>query len=142
MVKLGGIDAEYFQTLTIDNGQENDWRKPLANYMRIPTGWTDCKIKYRALSCVLIENELFKKTAEGVFLKCLRESEAYVAVSSVHSGACGAHKAGHKTEWILVHSGVYWTSMLKDFIEFAKGCQECHVHGAYNMFLQVNYMQL
>ena len=95
--------------------------------MRIPTGSTDRKIKYRALSYVLIENELFKKTAEGVLLKCLRESEAYVTVSSVHSGACGSHQEGQKMKWLLVHSGVYWPSMLKDCIEFAKGCQECEV---------------
>ena len=141
-MKLGGIDAENYQILTIDNGKVSDWRKPLVDYLRIPTGSTDHKIKYHALSYVLIENELFKKTTEGILLKCLGESEAYVAVSNVHSGACGAHQAGHKIKWILVRSGVYWPSMLKDCIEFAKGYQECQVHGAYNMFLQVNYMQL
>ena len=58
-MKLGGIDAENFQILAIDNGQENDWRKPLADYLHIPMGSTDHKIKYRALSHVLIENGLF-----------------------------------------------------------------------------------
>ena len=69
IVKLGAIDAENFQILTIDNGQENDWRKPLADYLRIPTGSTDRKIKYHTLNYVLIENELFKKTSAGVFFK-------------------------------------------------------------------------
>src|ERR1044072_9405814 len=32
-------------------------------------------------------------------------------------------------KWLLVRSDVYWSSMLKDCIEFAKGCQECQVHG-------------
>lgn len=76
-----------------------------------------------------MDNELFKKTSEGVLLKCLGESEAYIAVSSVHSGTCGAHQAGHKMKWLLMPSGVYWPSMLKDYIEFAKGCQECQMHG-------------
>ena len=66
----------------------------MVNYLRSPTGSTDHKIKYHALSYVLIENELFKKTSEGVLHKCLGESEAYIVVFNVHSGACGAHRAG------------------------------------------------
>ena len=52
----------------------------------------DFKVKYRALNYVIVGNDLFKKTAEGVLLKCLSESEAYLAVSHVHSGACGSQK--------------------------------------------------
>ncbi|XP_058774557.1 uncharacterized protein LOC131648845 [Vicia villosa] len=74
-------------------------------------------------------NELFKKTVEGVLLKYVGESGAYVSVSSVHSGSCGAHQAGHKMRWLLMCSGVYCPSMLKDCIEFARGYQECQLHG-------------
>jgi hypothetical protein len=73
-------------------------------------------------------NELFKKTPEGILLKCLGENKAYLALSSVHSGACGAHQAGHKMKWLLFKYGMYWPTMLKDCIEFAKGCQECQIH--------------
>ncbi|XP_058753067.1 uncharacterized protein LOC131626247 [Vicia villosa] len=113
----------------VDNGQQDDWRKPLVEYLCNPTGLTDRMIKYRALNFVLMGHELFKKTTEGVLLKCLRENEAYLAVSNVHSGACGAHQAGHKMKWTLMRSRVYWPSMLKDCIEFAKGCQQCQMHG-------------
>ncbi|XP_058760373.1 uncharacterized protein LOC131633700 [Vicia villosa] len=125
VIKLGAVDAENFEIFIVDNGQEDDWRKPLVEYLRSPTGSTDMKIKYRALNFILLENELFKKTSEGVLLKCLGESEAYLAVSNVHSGACGAHQVGHKIKWTLMRSRVYWPSMLKDCIEFAKGSQEC-----------------
>lgn len=80
------------------------------------------------LSYVVISNELFKKTHEGALLKCLGESEAYMEVSNVHSGACGAHQAGHKMKWLLFRQGFYWPTTLKDCIEFAKGCQGCQVH--------------
>jgi hypothetical protein len=49
-------------------------------------------------------------------------------VSNTHSGACGSHQAGHKMKLILFRQGVHWPSMLKDYIDFAKGCQECQVH--------------
>jgi len=51
-----------------------------------------------------------------------------LAVSNTHSGACGTHQAGHKMKWLLFRQGVYWPTMLKECIEFAKGCQECKKH--------------
>jgi len=77
---------------------------------------------------VIIGNELFKKTAEGILLKCINENEAYLAVSRVHSGACGSHQAGHKMKCLIFRQGLYWPSMLKDCIEFAKRCQDCQKH--------------
>lgn len=37
-------------------------------------------------------------------------------------------QVGHKMKWLLFRQGVYWPTMLKDCVEFAKGCQECQVH--------------
>ena len=73
-------------------------------------------------------NKLFRKMPEGVLLKCLGENEAYVATSEVHSGACGTHQAGQKMKWLLCRIGVYWPTMLKNCIEFAKSFQECQKH--------------
>ncbi|WJX12139.1 hypothetical protein P8452_02668 [Trifolium repens] len=121
-------NSEIFEIFAIDNLSDNDWRKQLVEYLRDPNGTTNRKIKYRALSYVIIGNELMKKTPEGVLLKCLSETEAYLAISDVHSGACGSHQAGHKMKWLLFRQGVYWPTILKDCIEFAKGCQECQRH--------------
>jgi hypothetical protein len=77
---------------------------------------------------VIIENELFKKSLEGVLLKCLSETKAYLAISNTHIGACGSHQAGDKMKWLLFRQGMYWLTMLKDFIEFAKSCQKCQLH--------------
>lgn len=52
-------------------------------------------------------NELFKKTPEGVLLKCLSKPETYLALSSVHSGAYGANQVGHKMKWLLFRQGIY-----------------------------------
>jgi len=71
---------------------------------------------------------LFKKTTEGILLKCINENEAYLAVYGVHSGAYGSHQAGHKMKWLIFRQGLYWPSMLNDCIELAKRCQECQKH--------------
>ena len=117
--------ANLVEIFVINNLNDNDWRKPIVSYLENPDGTTCRKVKYRALSYVIMGNELFKKTPEGVLLKCLGETEAYTAISNTHSGACGAHHAGHKMKWLLFRQGVYWTTMLKDCIEFAKSCQKC-----------------
>ena len=97
-------------------------------YLHNPTASTDRKTRYRALSYFLLGMELFKKTPEGVFLQYLSESEAYLALSTIHSGACGAHQVDHKMKWLLFRQGMYWPTVLKECVEFATGCQEYQVH--------------
>lgn len=64
-------------------------------YLENPVGNTDMKINYRALSYVCLGSELLKKTPQGVVLKYLGDTEAYLAISEVHSGICGAPQASH-----------------------------------------------
>ena len=99
--KLGYADHENFEILFIDDLTEQDWRKPIVDYLQNPVASTERKIKYRALSYTLMGNELFKKTPEGVLLKCLNETEAYIALSTTHAGACEAYQVGHKMKWLL-----------------------------------------
>src|ERR1044072_3067715 len=119
---------ESIEVFSIDNLSNNDWRKHIFEFLQNPTGSTDRKVKYKALSYVIIGNELFKKSPDGVLLKCLSDNEAYVAISAVHNGACGAHRADHKMKRLLFRQGLYWPEMLKNCIDFAKSCQECQKH--------------
>ena len=119
---LGYANEVHLEILAIDSLADIDWRIPIINYLKDPAANTERKVKYRALSYVLIGNELFKKTPEGVLLKCLGEIEAYLALVNVHSGACGAHQACYKMKWLLFRYGMYWPTILKDCIDFAKGC--------------------
>jgi len=117
--------SDIFDIFAIENLFDNGWRKPIVDYLENPSGTASRKTKYRALSYVIVGNELFQKTAEGMLLRCLNENEAFIAISSVHSGACGSHQPGHKMKWMMFRQGLYWPSMLKDCIKFAKGCQVC-----------------
>ena len=137
MSKLVGAEGEeldsnepyvYPEIFVIDNLSNNDWKKPIVEYLQNPSGTVSRKTKYRAVNYVIIENELFKKTTEGVLLRYLNKNGVYLAISGVHSGACGSHQTGHKMKWLIFRQRLYWPSMLKDCIEFAKGCQECQKH--------------
>ena len=77
--------------------------------------------------------ELFRRALAGYrnrggLLKCLGEIEAYLALANAHSGACGAHQAGHKMKWLLFRYRIYWPTVQKDCIDFSKGCKECQIH--------------
>lgn len=96
-----------YKVLAIDLVSEDDRKKPIINYLGNPTGVTDRKIKYRALSYVIMGNKMLKKTHEGILLKCLGKSEVYLAISEVYKISCSSHQEGHKMKWILFRLGVY-----------------------------------
>lgn len=101
MTKLAFADLENSEIFGIDNLTDTDWRKSIIEYLENTTGSTNRKPKYRFLSYVIIGNTFFKKTPEGILLKCFSENEEYFAVSNVHNGACGAYQVRHKMKWLL-----------------------------------------
>src|ERR1044072_6288730 len=133
---------EPIEVFAIDNLSNNDWRKPIVEFFQNPTGLTDRKVKYKALSYVIIGNELFKKSPDGVLLKFLSDNEAYVAISTVHNGSCAAHQAGHKMKWLLFRQGLYWPEMLKIVLILPNRVRNAKSMQVYNMFQKVSCMQL
>jgi hypothetical protein len=60
------------------------------NCIRDPRKTTDKKIKRQVLKYTSIDGELYRRTIDGVLLKCLGEEQAKGAVQEVHDGICGA----------------------------------------------------
>lgn len=106
-------NLEVFEIFAIDNLSNNDWRKTIVEVFETPTETKNWNIKYKALSYVIIDNKLFKKTPKWALLKCLSESEAYLEILNVQYGSCGAPQAGYKMKWLLFQQGVYLPTMLK-----------------------------
>jgi hypothetical protein len=50
------------EILVINNLTDGNWRKPIVDYLENHDGTTYRKVKYRALSYIIVGNELFKKT--------------------------------------------------------------------------------
>lgn len=78
-----------------------------------------------AMKYVLIGDDIFYKTLEGLLLKCLGPTEANRLLHKVHEGACGTHQSAHMMKWLIRRSGCYWPTMLKDSFKYYKGCQAC-----------------
>ena len=78
---------------------------------------------------VLLYDQLYYKTIDGVLLKCLNQEEAKVLMGELHEGICGVHQLAYKMKWIIRRTGHFWPTILKDCFEYYKGCQDCQCFG-------------
>jgi hypothetical protein len=100
---------------------QTDWRLPLLECIRDPEKTTYKKIKWQASKYTSLDDDLYRRTIDGVLLKCLGEEHAKVAVWEVHDGICGAHQSFHKMNWLLWRAGFYRSSMMDDCIKYQRG---------------------
>ena len=68
-----------------------DWRTPLLRYLQDPSAKIDRSVRRSAFKYVLHNNELYRRTAEDLLLKCLGSDQARVAMGEVHEYICGTH---------------------------------------------------
>ena len=82
---------------------------------------------------VLIGDDLFFRTMEGLLLKCLGPADANRLLHEVHEGTCGTHQSAHKMKWFIRRSGYYWPTLLEDCFKYYRGCQACQRFGKIQM---------
>ena len=61
----------------------------------------DRKIRFQAIKYVLLEEELYYWTIDGVLLKCIDKEEEKVLMSEIHEGVCGSHQSAYKMKWVI-----------------------------------------
>jgi hypothetical protein len=73
------------------------WRTPLVHYFENPGHIADRKVQWQALKYVMLDNTLYRRTIDGVLLKCLGSDQSKIAMEEVHEGICGGtHQSAHK----------------------------------------------
>jgi ribonuclease HI len=115
-------DGPRHQVYFLDQG---DWRADIFNYLKDSARGAPRKIRYKAMRYVLIGDDMFYRTLEGLLLKCLGPTESNRLLHEVHEGTCGTHQSAHKMKWLIRRSGYYWPTMLEDCFKYYKGCQAC-----------------
>ncbi|KAL0405180.1 UNVERIFIED_CONTAM: hypothetical protein Slati_3831900 [Sesamum latifolium] len=112
--------------------EEEYWRQPLVNYLKYeklpndPRRWTDTR--RWATRFIYHKGTLYRRSFEGIFLRCLSDDEKDQAMDETHSGVCGAHQLGPKLHFRIKRIGYYWPTMVKDCIDYAKRRQACQFH--------------
>jgi hypothetical protein len=125
--KTGGfrISRNSNETSEMMTINPDDWRTPLVHYLENPGQITNRKIRRQALKCVMLDNTLYRRTIDGLLLKCLGSDQSKIAMGKVHEGICGTHQSAHKMKWLLHRAEFYWLAMINDYFRYYKGCESC-----------------
>ena len=99
-------------------------RVPVITYLRDPDRGAERNIRHLAFKYVLIDGELYRRTAEDLLLKRLDSDQARVAMGEVDEGICGTHQLAPKMKWLPSRAEFYWPSMMEDCFRYYKGCEE------------------
>ena len=83
----------------------------------------------RAPSYLLKAGILFRRSFDGVLLRCVSRDEANSILKEVHSGVCGGHQSGAKMYHSIRLAGYYWPKIMTDCLDAAKACHMCQIHG-------------
>jgi len=107
----------------------DDWRKEMIDYLKDPSRKVERRVRFQATKYVLLEEELYYRTIDGVLLKCLGGDEARSLMGEIHEGVCGALQSAFKMKWMIRRNEYYWPTILEDCFKYFKGCQGCQKFG-------------
>ncbi|XP_020084900.1 uncharacterized protein LOC109707778 [Ananas comosus] len=124
-------DTKEAEVATIDI--EDDWREPFIDFLKynkLPEEKSrQAQIKKRAMRYVFVNDQLYRRSYDQLWLKCLSPDEIKQVMHEVHSGVCGAHQSGPKMRLKIKHLGYYWPTMIQDCMMYARKCHQCQIHG-------------
>lgn len=65
--------------------QTEDWREPIKQFLADPRPEADSKLRRQAVRYVLIDQQLYRRTEDEVFLRCVDTPEAELIMLDVHA---------------------------------------------------------
>src|SRR6185437_13058250 len=95
----GDAAADFDSAKKVDSivsAEAQDWRVPLISYLRDPGRGAERNIRRLAFKYILIDDELYRRTAEDLLLKCVDSDQAKVVMRNVHEDICGIHQSAPK----------------------------------------------
>jgi len=127
--------ASVTNTISISIMEDADWRQPLINYLehgKLPEDpYHMTAVRQRAPHFIHYKGTLYRRSFDGLFLRCVGKKEGDQAMEKAHSGVCGAHRSGPKLYHQIKRMCYYWPTMVKDCIDYAKTCEACQLHANY-----------
>ena len=100
----------------------DDWTIEIVNYLKDPSNKVERRIRFQATKYVLLDDELYYRTLDGILLRCLGDDESKSLMGEIHEGVCGAHQSAFKMKWMIRRNRYYWPTILKDYFMYFKGC--------------------
>ncbi|XP_011076538.1 uncharacterized protein LOC105160758 [Sesamum indicum] len=109
-------DAEIHVVETADS-----WKTPFVRYLKygeLPSDAIAAKrLQFKANCFTLVGDDLYKRTTEGIVLKCLDAERSQYVMKEIHEGSCGNHSGGRSLAQKILRQGYL---MVEDAKEFAR----------------------
>jgi len=65
-----------------------------------------------AIQYILCGGQLYRKSYDGIHLRCLKKEEAEKVMEEVHQGICGPHINGRMLAKKILRMGCYWNTIV------------------------------
>ncbi|XP_070008219.1 uncharacterized protein [Nicotiana sylvestris] len=95
-----GEENELKHLVAIFEVEKEEWLHPIIDYLcygiLLENSRRRTKIRRRAPRFLYDKDTLYKRSFEGVLLRCLGEEKALQALQEAHYGVCGSHHSGPK----------------------------------------------
>uniref|UniRef100_A0A803QHL8 Reverse transcriptase/retrotransposon-derived protein RNase H-like domain-containing protein n=1 Tax=Cannabis sativa TaxID=3483 RepID=A0A803QHL8_CANSA len=129
VTELSITKEEEFQCTEVLAEALEDWRQPILEYLRDDKLQSDPKqarkVVTRASTYALLQNQLYKRSYNGPYLKCVKRQEGKLILTEVHEGECGSHSGGRVTAQRVQRQGYYWLTIREDSADHSKKCEKC-----------------
>jgi hypothetical protein len=86
------------------------------------------RIVHLAKRYTLIEGDLYRRSINGVLMRCITQEEGCDLLVEVHGGECRNHASSRTLVGKAFRHGLYWPTTLQDVIELVKTCKACQFH--------------
>ena len=81
------------------------------------------RVQYARFS--VINGQLFKRSLNGLYLKCLTTKQGQYVLAELHEGICGNHPGGKTLAHKAHTQGYYWPTMKSDSVDYVHKCDRC-----------------
>ncbi|VFQ73798.1 unnamed protein product [Cuscuta campestris] len=106
-----------------------EWLDRLAKYIEDGEALEDpqeaCLLRMRAPTYKVQDGVLYKRSYNGVLLRCLKAAEAKALMEEIHEGVCAAHQGPYSISRRAIIQGYFWPTMRKDCEEYVRKCPTC-----------------
>ncbi|XP_011075710.1 uncharacterized protein LOC105160144 [Sesamum indicum] len=106
------------------------WRTPFVRYLKygeLPSDAIAAKrLQFKENRFTMLGDDLYKRTPEGILLKCLDGERSQYVMKEIHEGSCRNHSGGRSLAQKILRQGYFWPIMVEDAKEFSKKCESCH----------------
>ncbi|KAK1680683.1 hypothetical protein QYE76_041531 [Lolium multiflorum] len=108
------------------------WTQPFLDYLidqKLPEDEVLARqIIRRARSYTIVDGQLYKRSAAGVFLKCVSNQDGIEILREIHAGDCGHHAAPRSLVAKAFRLGFYWLTAKEDADKIVKTCRGCQYY--------------